>query len=475
MSRLASGALVSIFWLCPCASFAQASPSEGQREASLFGTARDADPSSTPIENSLFGEQSQEQATDTLRSQNEALKETLTLGGQLFLTSQYTISDNERPENAALAAPLFLYLYLDGRPSDRVRVFARSRLDQQLMSSPQPELSSAEAQFFEQGQSETRVSLDQLWLKFDVERHLFLTIGRQPIKWGAARLWNPTDFVNQDVRDPLAIFDARLGVPLLKLHAPFEAQGLNLYALALLSDAGSPADVGLALRAELAIGRSELSASFLAKRQRPTRIGADISAGIGPFEVRLETAVRRGGRAQTWRGPFSVENLNFPTRVDKRDAWWFQGVTSIEWGVAYGDQESLFITAEYFYNHEGYDDPNLYPWLFTQGEWRPLYVGKHYAGANLALPRPGSFDNSSFVLSVLGNLSDNSYLTRFDYGVQVLTRLNINLFTAYHFGAEGEFNYALEIDPIPSIEGLENGLSLNGPWIDVGVWLSTDF
>ena len=68
--------------------------------------------------------------------------------------------------------------------------------------------------------------------KLDVYRTLFITVGQQPIRWGEGRFWNPTDLLNQQARDPLAIFDERLGVGLVKLHLPIEALAWNLYAVA---------------------------------------------------------------------------------------------------------------------------------------------------------------------------------------------------------------------------------------------------
>ena len=476
---------LSLSSVLPEVALGQEEPSERTREAQLFGS--DPDPSteaecsasnelsssSLPSrEDALFGTQ-----TTRLRVPNiteSPMEDTLTLGGQLYLQGQYALTDNGDPLRDRLTAPSSLYLYLDGRPSQRVRVFARSRVDHQfMMAEPANQLSGPG--LFGLSGDETLVALDQFWLKFDIERRVFVTVGRQRIKWGAARLWNPTDFINQEIRDPLAIFDIRLGVPLLKFHIPFEAQGINLYAIALLGGASTPSDVGVALRGEAAIGVSELSLSFASRRGRPTRLGADLSAGVGPLELRFEGAARKGGGAHGWRGPFDIPTLTFPEKENRNDEWLPQGVVSVEWGIPYGDQESIFLTAEYFYNKHGVHDPKLYPWLFSQGEWEPLYVGQHYFGGNMALPRPGSWNDSTFVLSVLGNLSDESYLARFDYQVRVLTRLNLYLFTAYHFGSEGEFNYALKVPPVAGVAGLENGLSVPGPRMDLGFSLSTSF
>ena len=73
--------------------------------------------------------------------------------------------------------------------------------------------------------------LDQLWINFDVAHRAFVTVGRQHVKWGVGKFWNPTDYLHPVRRDPLATFDARTGTTMLKLHVPWEKRGWNFYAV----------------------------------------------------------------------------------------------------------------------------------------------------------------------------------------------------------------------------------------------------
>ena len=68
--------------------------------------------------------------------------------------------------------------------------------------------------------SGNRVLLDQAWLRFDLGRTLFITAGKQHVKWGTSRFWNPTDFL-QRKRNPLEPFDVRTGVNMVKLPIRF--------------------------------------------------------------------------------------------------------------------------------------------------------------------------------------------------------------------------------------------------------------
>src|SRR5690606_19660923 len=130
-------------------------------------------------------------------------------------------------------------LYLDARPNDDLRFFARARVTHRFAApaaaTPLARLGGTPP--------ETEGALDQLWLKFDVDDVLFVTAGRQPIKWGAGRFWNPTDVLNRARRDPIAVFDERLGVSLVKIHLPLEASGWNFYAIGDFEDASTVGDL----------------------------------------------------------------------------------------------------------------------------------------------------------------------------------------------------------------------------------------
>ena len=119
----------------------------------------------------------------------------------------------------------------------------------------------------------------------------------------------------------------------------------------------------------------------------------------------------------------------------------------------------------------------------------PLYVGRHYAGLNMILPGPGRWDDSTFILSGISNLSDKSVITRFDYQQRVLTQLSVYVFAALHTGEKGEFRFEFDLPANPqlaelaAISGvpeaiasqLNNGIQVPAQWLDLGLWLSMAF
>ena len=94
----------------------------------------------------------------------------------------------------------------------------------------------------------------------------------------------------------------------------------------------------------------------------------------------------------------------------------------------------LSIGGEYFYNSIGYADPSLYPGLLFNDRGTPMlnffYTGRHYAALFASLPAPYSWNYTTFTLSTIGNLSDQSFVSRFDYSVTLLTHLTFEAFVA---------------------------------------------
>jgi len=491
-------------------SMASAQSPDQDREAALFGGEGDDAGSSTASsdeegarDKALFGsgESIQLETSESIDSKLEEAGETLEMGGTAYLRLMQNFADSSDPDDDRFSSPNLLDLYLDARRSENLRFFTRARMSYNATAQAQTEGS------FGQSVEPTSVDLDQFWMKFNIDRKLFVTAGKQPIKWGAGRFWNPTDFLNQQRRDPLAIFDRRLGQALLKLHLPIESLGWNFYAVGNFESVQRVQELGVGLRLEMVFGLTEVTISGAGRASKrnsadatepagdaPLRIGADISSALGPFDVWLEAAAIRYPERSYWTGEFDFEDRKLPDELQYTDDWVLQAVTGFEFGLRYSDQDTVYFGGEYFYNDGGYSDADLYPWLIWQGEYVPFYVGKNYASAYMLLYAPGDWNDSSFVLSGIGNLSDGSYVGRFDYQLSVLTHLSLNLYAAYHFGADGEFFLPLDIPGVELTEeqvdeyglpevvkdfiadgSLAEGTRLAAPLVDLGLWLRMSF
>ncbi len=480
---------------------ALAAQGQDAREAEMFGEAPATSSTTTttttaaPVktataaakEDALFGDREggavpltkDSEVEDRLQASNDKLA----VGGMLYLRFEYDIAERGDLAQYPIRSPNLLDVYLDARPTDRLRAYARARLlyDPTISSSSsgstmagaamQPAQASQTLLFFSQ-QQQLEVLLDQLWLKLDIGRTVFVTLGRQRIKWGSGHTWNPTDFLNRERKNPLDIFDQRTGVNLVKVHLPLEKLGWNFYAIGTLDESAKPEDVGGAFRAEVLINQTELAAGAAVRKDRPMRLGFDISSAIWDFDVHSELALLHEVTSAFWKGELVPEHGITPDEYSRKDDWIPQLVIGADIQLRYSEEDNVILGAEYFFNDAGYADEQLYPWLIYKGDFTPFYMGRHYASIFALLAGPGSWDNTTFLLSGISNLSDGSVVLRLDYQVKVLTQLRLNLFGMWHTGSLGEMRFGLEVAPIPVL--IPNGISVPPPLFEVGGGLQLD-
>ena len=422
----------------------------------------------------------------------------LQIGGQLYLRMQTTASGGQAPGAWSLDAPSLLDLYLDARPNPRVRAFILGRMsyDPTLgTNNPVPPTGqSASNGAFTSATSPTGFStfsntrgpatlLDQMWIRFDILDHVFVTAGKQHVHWGTGRFWQPTDYLHQEKRNPLDVFDARPGTTMLKLNIPWEAKGWNFYGFLIAEDPNAPTatinEVASAFRAEVVLAGVELGAdTYLRPGQKP-RYGFDLSTGIYDFDVYADVAVRPGDDFL-----HDFPGVGAPGQLYPFTGYETQAVGGINYSRKYNDNDAWTVGIEYFYNHPGYDNASTYPTLLGAAFFKNdpsafpfFYVGRQYGAVYLTLPAPYSWNYTTFTLSTLGNLSDESFITRLDYSVTVLTHLSVEAFAGVHYGhLGGEFRFQLPPSLAamyqPEIALLPNPAAVTDyPVVDLGVAL----
>ena len=443
----------------------------GSRDEEIFGSTDQVAPAD---EGEIFGGEAngalgQPLRTDaSIAARLDEADRRFEIGGQAWMRANAALTLPDDEPAIQLDNPNFIDLYGDARPNDRIRFYARTRVRHDL-TIQEGDLSS-----FGQELQPTTVLLDQMWLNFDVGHKAFVTLGRQRIKWGVGRLWNPTDFLAPSTLDGLAVFDERTGVGLLKVHIPIEKTGTNLYVLADFEGATAPSEVGGALRLEQLLGPVEVALSGALRKDEPQRLGAQVSLPVGLFDFKGELGLQHGVTSPYWEGELDIDSFTLPTEVSREDDWIPQALGGVELGLRYNDEDTVYVGAEYFYNSAGYDDSSLYPWLLVQSQFTPFYLGKHYVAAYVLLMGPGQLDEHSFTLTGISNLSDRSVVGRFDYSVILLTELRFNAYVQVHGGEPGgEFSFALEVPPIP--ETLPDGLTIDAPVVDAGVGFRVAF
>lgn len=201
-----------------------------------------------------------------------------------------------------------------------------------------------------------------------------LTIGRQPITFGSARIINPTDvFLPFDVQ--ALNTEYRVGIDAIRFQKPVGQL--------------SELDVGYILS-------EETDRSALFSRFKTNAVGSDFEFTA----IRFSELKLLGVGIQSTLGPFGAwfEVAN----VSGEDSY-----NRVSGGLDYGFSESVFGMLEYHYNGAG-GDPSEY---FTQIN-QPAYIdgGVFLLGENYLLPSLSwqASALTSYSLQIIANLDDES-------------------------------------------------------------------
>ncbi len=424
----------------------------------------------------------------------------LQIGGQLYLRAQSTASAGQAPADWSLSAPSLLDVYLDARPNPRVRGFILGRMafDPTLPVSSNSSMGSAQAgsngalaggtptgfSTFSNTRGPSTL-LDQMWIRFDILQKVFVTAGKQHVRFGTGRFWQPTDYLHPVKRNPLDVFDARPGETMLKLNIPWEEQGWNFYAFGIAEDpnveTNTVGKVAGAARVEAVVAGVELGADIYLHRGDRPRYGFDFSTGIWDFDVYGDMALRPGG--DFFHYDPALDTVGVYTGYET------QIVGGLNYSRKYNDNDMWTAGVEYFYNHPGYSSASAYQpalkfaldpanaALIPNGNPFSLfpffYLGRQYGAVFASFPAPYSWNYTTFTFSTLGNLSDKSFISRIDYSVTVLTHLSVEAFVGVHYGhVGGEFRFELPSSVASQIGALSGATVLSTyPIVDLGAAL----
>ncbi|MFP2957034.1 hypothetical protein ACLEPN_04165 [Myxococcus sp. 1LA] len=371
----------------------------------------------------------------------ERQQDVLAVGGIYFQRAEVTGLRSQGKTSYQPVLPALADIYLDATPSKHVRGFMMGRLAYDPLSTEANGPAAA---------------LGQMWLKFDVAQRLFVTAGRQEIRWGSSQIWNPTDFLQAPNPDPLNIFDLRTGVDMVRLTVPWEAMAANLSLLgtANVEDAGEDlrrVRYGGGVRAEMAVGTGEIAATAVFDQSRRPRYGLDATMALGILDFNAELAWVGDGNTQLWarQGDGFVERT-----LEGRKLLVSAGVSAT---FNFAELYRAVVRVEGFHNPLGYDDRAFLPWLSSQGDFRPLFHGRYYALGQVNIGRRG-MSQMSLIFTTIANVQDASYLSRLAFNSSPfdIRDIFVQTFVEVPYGERGsEFRFeSLPADPTLSGSGL---------------------
>ena len=443
-------------------------------------------------------------------------EDALKIGGMFYLRALSTIT---RGGNATFNVPTLVDVYLDARPTDQLRAFVLGRLEYDPFLSSSTVLTGPDVTITGlQQASNPAVYLDQAWLAFDIARTAFVTAGVQHVKWGTGHYFNPDDFLASQPVNPLAIFDARLGVSMLRIQVPWEKTGLNFTAVAVFqstqnisttgttvsggggnsvnlvngsqnNETGYLQDVGGAGEVEYDFKGGAVGVNALAQKNRAWRVGAYTTAGLGDFDVYGEAVLKQCLDLPYPPAPNTTCNYSKSTNivvpgnysgyvfgdVQQPAMPLFQAVAGVTYSINFEGNKSITLGAEYFYNRGSFT-AKQYPNLLFQGAYQPFYLGRNYLALTATLADTTA--KTTWIFTTIGNLTDVSAISRVDFLVTVLSYLQVESFVAVDYGhLGGEFRFGLNIPNVVLNTGLSSpsqvttNLTINAPVVQLGVGL----
>ncbi len=413
-------------------------------------------------DDAVFGE------TSTPKKEESSIHETTTIGGRLSVDSVGVLRQGAKFSDTYYGSGATLYTYLDASPNDETRAFVRMRAIH-----PDPSLYSSEADA-----ASPRLDLDETWIKIAAwDKRAFFTIGRQHVKWGTGRFWNPSDVLAPSAKDPLAVYDYRLGSNLVKFHYPLEKEGSNLYVIADVDHLNTNNSPGIAVRAEILIRQTEWSVTGYHRDHKKTMLAFDLSKDIGPFDWRGEFVASKNNSMNFYKT--SDADNSVASVYSRKDKWIFQFIEGMQYLLPYGDQKHIQFELEYFFNDMGYRNRNLEYVALKMGDAQRLYAGRQYLGFLMGIPKPGNWQNSSIYLSSLYNMSDSSGLNRMSLQTRFFKEALLELWASSSYGADGEFSFATTptraSSQAPGGESLSTTFATNGVSRALGASVSMNF
>jgi hypothetical protein len=436
--------------------FSEPNESQSQEDA-LFGG---------ESEDELFGGSSSNNNSQlSSRSLKELLKDKLDekesqfyIGGKYYHSIDFTAVDTQKARDTGLSSDGVADIYFDAALDDGVRFFMKAKVQSQFTSA-----SNDETVVDFSGTAGSN-SLDQMWLKFDYQNQIYVTLGKQPTSWGSGFVWAPTDFINEETESPFALSDQRLGVSLIKIQYPLDTQGINLYGVLQTNEASTIGEVKSLFRAEKILEQSELALSISSQAHEELKLGFDFSTGLKWFDWYVNAAVTKHDQGNYYRRP---EGASDPTSDDylaliqaglvadpdaipantqlilesRENEIIKQVSTGIIYIDSFDDGSQFIINSEFFYNEKGYDDSDFLTIFLLQNpaEFDPLYFGKRYAA--IGFTRAGIGNSSqSYGVNYIKNLSDSSGSVILSYGFVPFNDLSFSSNLIIFTGGAGTFN-----------------------------------
>jgi hypothetical protein len=262
----------------------------------------------------------------------------------------------------------------------------------------------------------TIVNFKEIYLSANLDRKVYLVLGKQVLQWGRTYFWQPTDLINIDRKDFFNLDNQiREGNFGLKLHIPFGTRA-NIYGFLDANGVKNFDGLGTAGKLEFLLGRTEFALSAWQKKTFFPVYGVDFSTRLLGFSVAGEAAFSTGDNQMRLK----KTNVTFPVPMEvyfpyrEREKLVYRACISLSRSFTWELEDRITVVGEFLHNSEGYaenmfaKDP-LTRMMFLQGFYKSGYYGKDYAALFTSMKR-FFLQDLSFSMNGLANLTDLSYV-----------------------------------------------------------------
>lgn len=409
-------------------------------------------------EESLFGEPliSEIEETDTEISSMLLTSDEVRIGGRYSMSLSAGYGWNEIPRDAddlfhpdtdSVSTGLSTQIYLDARPDEGFRMLGKTTVSYPFETTTGRDLADV-------------IHVDELFADFQWRNTMFFRAGKQELNWGTGFFYRPADLLSiarVDPEDP----DADVEGPIaLKAGIPIGTSSIYLYVLPEYAQA--PLDIGVAAKAEVLVGGTEITAGIVYQREVAPAAMLTASSAIGDFDLFAEGVAGYGSDRTFVREastPLGLESYS----VD--DDFFFTATAGTSWSSTLETCDTtLSFTAQYLYNGEGYEEPEMISGnqmaigsLLASGELTTgdlSQTGRHYTAARIGLFNLLDADVSASVFW-MQNYSDRSARVIPSITATMFDLVDLSISTPFAIGDAGD-----EFAPAGNTITLEIGASL---------------
>ncbi len=363
------------------------------------------------------------------------------LGSSRLWTSPGKIGS--APDRETLTSNLQTTVFADLRPEEDYRVFGKATISYPFTEA-EAEGPDKPARRFDK-----IVKISELFADFDHEDRWFFRVGKQTIGWGVGYFFSPADIINLTPIDPEDPEADREGPLSVKINRPIDQHNLYLYLLA--DQAKRLDELAVAPKAEVVLGGTEVGVGAYLRKERAPMAMVTLSSGLGKTAVFGEAVLKHGSDKRFVREVDKSPDNPTGIEIYERDNEYFVSGTG---GVrySYADDEGLYnltMAAQYFYNGEGYEDPEtllqVAPLLLLGKKLSAsdaLWPSRHYGAVSL-LWSDALKTGVSANLLCLASLTKPNGLASASLSWKPLERVSTSIGLSYAFGeAGGEYTYA---------------------------------